>query len=136
MNILIILPLFDPFGGGGVACISSAAVSSAAIPNAYISMGCSLNVRSSPHSGAKKCKFLMLNFTILPVCADEFQDASNAYLRKDYETAHRLIFPLAKNVDVVLGQQPIVNKSPSPPPKSMLGKCAKYEPVPIISVRS
>ena len=65
MNIFVILPLFDPFGGGGVACISSAAVSSAAIPNAYISMGCPLKVRSSPHSGAKKCKFLILSRQVL-----------------------------------------------------------------------
>jgi hypothetical protein len=33
------IPLLAPFGGGGVACISRAAVSKAAIPNAYISIG-------------------------------------------------------------------------------------------------
>ena len=33
-NIALDLPLLVPFGGGGVACISRAAVSKAAIPNA------------------------------------------------------------------------------------------------------
>ena len=64
-QIHITLPLPAPLGGGGVACISRAAVSKAAIPNAYISIGWPLNVRSSPHSGAKKCRFLMLSLHVL-----------------------------------------------------------------------
>ena len=38
----------------------------------------------------------MLVLTFVPVCADQFQDGADAYLKKDYEKAHRLIFPLAE----------------------------------------
>ena len=38
----------------------------------------------------------MLVLTFVPVCADQFQDGADAYLKKGYEKAHRLIFPLAE----------------------------------------
>ena len=39
---------------------------------------------------------LMLNLTVIPLWADDFQGGADAYLKKDYEKAHKLIFPLAK----------------------------------------
>ena len=45
--------------------------------------------------------FLALSFTMVTGYADQLQDGSNAYLRKDYEKAHRLIFPLASKGNAV-----------------------------------
>ena len=43
----------------------------------------------------------MLVLVVVPVCANELQDGANAYIKKDYEKAHRLIFPLAKKGNAV-----------------------------------
>jgi len=37
--------------------------------------------------------FLMLILAVMPAHADEFQDGGDAYLKKDYEKAYKLIFP-------------------------------------------
>ena len=37
--------------------------------------------------------FLMLILTVMPTYADEFQDGADAYLKKNYEKAYKLIFP-------------------------------------------
>ena len=51
----------------------------------------------------KKLTFLLaLTFLFLfcgSVFADDFQDATDAYERKDYETAYKLILPLAEQGD-------------------------------------
>ena len=37
--------------------------------------------------------FLILILAVMPAHADEFQDGGDAYLKKDYEKAYKLIFP-------------------------------------------
>jgi uncharacterized protein len=44
--------------------------------------------------------FMMLILMSAPVYGDDFQDANDAFIRKDYKTVYKLLLPLAEQGDV------------------------------------